>query len=140
MEVNFMSERKDPIRGQTLRFTFSEGPTKGKTFEHQFHDDGSVSFGSVDGGEKTKPKDEQQKPERPRYAALKVADGIHAVSYLSSSGYTLTVVLNFHDHQLVGFASNDKQWFPVKGSFEGDEEKDEEKKAPRTDAAPRAMS
>jgi hypothetical protein len=28
------------------------------------------------------------------------------------------VVLNFDDHRLVGFASNDKQWFPVKGSFE----------------------
>jgi hypothetical protein len=28
------------------------------------------------------------------------------------------VVLNFRDHGLVGFASNDKQWYPVKGTFE----------------------
>jgi hypothetical protein len=40
------------------------------------------------------------------------------VSYLSGSGYTLTVVLNFKDGGMVGFASNDKQWFPVKGTCE----------------------
>jgi hypothetical protein len=49
---------------------------------------------------------------------MKVAQNAYAVSYLSASGYTLTVVLNFDDHRLVGFASSDKQWFPVKGSFE----------------------
>ena len=37
---------------------------------------------------------------------------------LSGSGYTLTVVLNFGDHGLVGFASNDKEWYPLKGTFE----------------------
>ncbi len=47
-----------------------------------------------------------------------MAQNVCAVSYLSGSGYTLTVVLNFDDHRLVGFASNEKQWFPVSGSFE----------------------
>jgi hypothetical protein len=28
------------------------------------------------------------------------------------------VVLNFKDGGMVGFASNDKQWFPVKGTCE----------------------
>ena len=41
-----------------------------------------------------------------------------AVSYLAASGYTLTVVLNFTDHRMVGFASNDKEWFVQQGSFE----------------------
>ena len=49
---------------------------------------------------------------------MRAADDAYAVSYLSGSGYTLTVVLNFKDHTMVGFASNDKQWFPVKGTFE----------------------
>jgi len=124
--------RSDPIQGKTLRFSFTEGPTKGKTFEHQFHDDGTVSFRSVNGSSSTKSKGE--KSESPNYAAFKVADGIHAVSYLSKSGYTLSVVLNFHNHKLVGFASNDKQWFPVKGSFDGDEAK----KSSRPSASSRA--
>ena len=49
---------------------------------------------------------------------MRAADDAYAVSYLSGSGYTLTVVLNFKDGGMVGFASNDKQWFPVKGTFE----------------------
>jgi len=41
-----------------------------------------------------------------------------AVSYQSpESGYTLTVVLNFNDHKMVGFASGASEWHPVKGTF-----------------------
>jgi hypothetical protein len=40
------------------------------------------------------------------------------VSYLAASGYTLTVVLNFRDHRMVGFASSSKDWHPVQGTFE----------------------
>ena len=39
------------------------------------------------------------------------------VSYLAASGYTLTVVLNFSDRQLIGVASSAKEWFPVRGTF-----------------------
>jgi hypothetical protein len=39
------------------------------------------------------------------------------VSYLAGSGFTLTVALNFADHQLVSIASNSEQWFPARGTF-----------------------
>jgi hypothetical protein len=47
-----------------------------------------------------------------------VTGEVDVVSYLASSGFTLTVVLNHADNSIVGFASNDKQWFAVKGKFE----------------------
>jgi hypothetical protein len=47
-----------------------------------------------------------------------VADDIYAVSYLAGSGYTLTVVLNFREKIMVGFASSSKDWHPVQGTFE----------------------
>ena len=106
----------DPVRGQTLRFSFSDGPTAGKTYEHRFHEDGTVTWRDL--AASPKPGASNEAGNRPKYAAMKVAQDAYAVSYLSASGYTLTVVLNFDDHRLAGFASNDKQWFPVKGSFE----------------------
>jgi len=42
----------DPIRGQTIRFTFSDGPMAKKTFEHVFDTRGTVSFRMV-GGDST---------------------------------------------------------------------------------------
>ena len=120
----------DPVRGKTMRWTFTEGPTAGSTYEHAFGKNGTVQFKQV-GGEgaapgakgkaaKKKPANAKKpdKPDTPKYAAMRAADGAYAVSYLSGSGYTLTVVLNLADKTLVGFASNDKQWFPVKGTFE----------------------
>ena len=106
----------DPVRGKTLRFSFSDGPTAGKTYEHRFHEDGTVTW--RDTAASPKPGASNEAGNRPKYAAMKVAQDAYAVSYLSASGYTLTVVLNFDDHRLAGFASNDKQWFPVKGGFE----------------------
>jgi hypothetical protein len=40
------------------------------------------------------------------------------VSYLAGSGFTLTVVLNFRDRSVVGFASGAKDWFTVRGTLE----------------------
>ena len=37
---------------------------------------------------------------------------------MGTSGYTLTVALNFSDNSIVGFASGAKEWYPVKGKFE----------------------
>jgi hypothetical protein len=121
----------DPVRGKTMRWTFTDGPTAGSTYEHTFAKSGTVKFKPVGGGADTaKPAAKgaakkkaakparPSKPETPKYAAIRAADDAYAVSYLSGSGYTLTVVLNFKDNTLVGFASNDKQWFPVKGTFE----------------------
>jgi len=98
------------VSGKTLRFTWTDGPTKGESHEHRFHDDGSVEYrlaGSTADYRREK-----------RYAAERVSDEVDLVSYLAASGYTLTVALNYRDKSIVGFASNDKQWFPVKGKFE----------------------
>lgn len=108
------------VRGKTLRYAFTEGPTAGKAYEHTFHDDGTVTWRALEdaelapsaGVESGAPK------ERPEYGAFEVADGIWVVSYRAGSGYTLTVVLNFNDRQIVGFASNEKEWHPVKGTLE----------------------
>ena len=59
-----------------------------------------------------------KKAERPAYAGVKITDDVCLVSYLSQSGYTLTVTLNFRDGTTVGVASNEKTWVPVKGTFE----------------------
>ena len=113
---------RDPaIRGKTIRFTWADGPTKGTTHEHVFHEDGTVEWRDVDASKAAKAAAGAQRPEapdRPAYAAVKVAQAAWIVSYLAASGYTLTVVLNFQDQQLVGFASSSKDWFPVRGTFE----------------------
>ena len=114
------------IAGSTQRWTFDEGPTKGKTYEHNFHEDGTVDFREVKGGGErsaaARGGDGQSasgpQADRPRYGVAHVTEGVHAVSYLSKSGYTLTVVLVDESGELHGFASNDKEWYPVHGSFE----------------------
>jgi phenolic acid decarboxylase len=104
--------KPDPIVGKTIRFTWTDGPTKGESHEHVFNADGSVDYHKA-GGEAAKGKPAHEK----KYGAMKVADDVYIVSYLASSGFTLTVALNFRDKSLTGFASNDKQWFPLKGTF-----------------------
>ena len=108
------------VRGKTMHWTWTEGPTKGATHEHVFHDDGTVEWRAVGG-----PQQHHRAVKtggginaHPEYAALKAADGVVAVSYQSAeSGYTLTVVLNFKDHRMVGFASGARDWHPVEGTF-----------------------
>jgi phenolic acid decarboxylase len=102
--------KSDRITGKKIRFSWDDGPTKGETHEHSFNADGSVDYQKVGAG--GKPTHEK------KYGAVKVTDDVYIVSYLAASGYTLTVALNFDDHGIAGFASNDKQWFPVKGTFE----------------------
>jgi phenolic acid decarboxylase len=104
--------RATEIRGKTIRFTWTDGPTKGQTHEHVFHEDGAVEFRSIDGTQKGKPTKERE------YAAMKVAEDVFLVSYLASSGYTLTVALNFRSNKVFGVASNAKEWFPTQGTLE----------------------
>ena len=107
---------RDPaIRGKTIQFKWTEGPTKGTTHEHVFHEDGTVEW--RDAKQSESGRDGSRPVERPAYAAIKVAEETYVVSYLAASGYTLTVVLNFGDQQLIGFASGAKEWFPVRGTF-----------------------
>ncbi len=100
----------ESLRGKTVRWSFNEGPTKGKTFEHVFNEDGSAKYNEVGGngqGETVR-----------KCAVEKVTRDVHVVSYLSESGYTLTAVLNFADITVLSFASNEKGWFPARGTFE----------------------
>ena len=108
-------QRASEIRGKTMLFRWTDGPTKGKTYEHVFHQDGTVDFHDAEG--KGGASQQKHAGEKPEYAAVKVTDGVYAVSYLSKP-YTLTAVLNFDDHRMVGFASDSKDWYPVKGTFE----------------------
>lgn len=104
--------RVDPIRGKTIRWTWSEGPVAGVTHEHDFHPDGTVEWRVLDGPQKGHSAREEE------YAAVPVAEDVYAVSYLAASGYTLTVVLNFGNRQMVGFASGAGEWHRMKGHFE----------------------
>jgi len=115
--------RAAEVRGKTMRWAWTEGPTKGMTHEHTFHDDGTVEWRDANAkkpaastsSESTKPA---AKKERVEYGAEKVSDNVALVSYLSDSGFTLTVALNFDDNTVVGYASNATEWHAVRGSLE----------------------
>jgi len=111
---------QDPVSGKTIRLAWSEGPTKGSTHEHKFFADGTVEWHAVKsaGESSTANGKKREQPERPRYSAFKLDNDICLFSYLSKSGYTLTVTLNFADHSTAGFASNESTWTPLRGQFE----------------------
>ncbi len=102
--------KTNPVAGKTLRFTFEDGPMAGKTFEHVFEPDGSVRYAPV--GSKGPGSSEK------RYEAAAIGREVWAVSYLGSSGYTLTVVLDARTHKLVAFSSNEKMHLMQRGTFE----------------------
>jgi hypothetical protein len=117
----------DPIRGKTIRWTYEDGPLAGKTFEHTFATDGTVSYREAGGERKGtnastngKPKTEQPSEREPsvRYEHARINDDVHAVSYLSSSGFTLTSVLDLKAGTVVSFASNEKELVVQRGTFE----------------------
>ena len=105
-----MPDQSDVLAGRTFRWTFDGGPTAGKTYEHNFNADGTVVFkeagGAAPGGAGVK------------YAAFEITPQIILVSYLSQHGYTLTVAMNRASKKLHGFASNDKEWYPLEGTAE----------------------
>lgn len=100
------------IRGKTIRWTWTEGPVAGTTHEHVFHEDGTVTWRVLEGPQAGHSATEDE------YTVFQVAEDVLAVSYLASSGYTLTVVLNFEDNSMAGFASGAEEWYPLKGKFE----------------------
>src|SRR4029079_16798744 len=101
------------LSGRTFRWKFETGPTAGATYEHTFEPDGGVQFRKLDGKAEGKPTREK------KYSSFEVAPKVHLVSYLAAeSGYTLTVAMNFETGRLYGFASNDKEWYPVSGTLE----------------------
>lgn len=107
-----MSEVTTSLAGRRLKWTFDSGPTAGASFEHAFHPDGTVEYRKLDGDKPTTAMREK------RYAAFQVAPDVQVVSYLAASGYTLTVAMNLATGRIYGFASNDKEWYPVAGTVE----------------------
>lgn len=99
------------VAGKTIRFSWKDGPTKGKVHEHVFGKDGTVQWHAA--GEAPAAG-----AEKPKFVDEEIAPGVRLVSYLASSGFTLTVVLNSQTGAISGIASNDKTWMPVHGSFE----------------------
>src|SRR5258705_8177206 len=96
------------LLGRTIRWRFSDGPVAGQTFEHTFKDDGSVVWRSVDGKAPTKLNHE-------KFAAVApISDEVVVVSYVSASGYALTVALNLAQGRMVGFASGHDTWVQQK--------------------------
>jgi len=118
----------DPLRGKTIRWTYDDGPMAGKSFEHTFGNDGTVTWretGDADRGTKPpsdgKEKQKSGKPGAPAKAKYEVAPinaEVCAVSYLSESGFTLTSVLDFESGTVVSFASNERELIPQRGMFE----------------------
>lgn len=100
------------LSGKTIRWMFVDGPTAGTTFEHTLNPDGSIVWRAVDGAFAGASRREKL------YGAVKINDQTWAVSYLAESGHTLTVVLNCANRQATGFASNDKTWHQLSGTFD----------------------
>jgi hypothetical protein len=102
----------NPVTGHSLRFKFADGNMAGKAFDHTFNRNGQVTFREVGGDPNAKPGSADQ------YQVASLGHDIHALSYLASNGYTLTVVLDYRTMKLVAFASNDKSLTQQQGSFE----------------------
>jgi hypothetical protein len=118
----------DPLRGKTIRWTYEDGPMAGKSFEHTFGNDGTVTWRETAGKDQgTKPPTngkEKQKTGKPaleakaKYEVASINEDVCAVSYLAESGFTLTSVLDFDSGTVVSFASNEKELVPQRGMFE----------------------
>ena len=102
----------NPITGHSLRFNFVDGPVAGKAFDHTFSRNGSVTFSEVGGDPNAKPGSAEQ------YQVASLSPDVHALSYLSGSGYTLTVLLDYKTMKFVAFASNEKSVTLQQGTFE----------------------
>ena len=111
-----MADQQTSLAGRTFRWTFNDGPTAGKTYEHTFRNDGTVVFAEVADG--AAPATANATAAGSRYAAFEIAPRLYLVSYLSDHGYTLTVAMNLESKQLHGFASGAKEWHPLRGTVE----------------------
>lgn len=103
---------QNPITGNSLRWTFHDGPMAGRSFDHVFSRNGGVIFREVGSDPNAKPGSADQ------YQVASLGQDIHTVAYLSPSGYTLIVVLDYKSRKLVAFASNEKSVTMQHGTFE----------------------
>jgi hypothetical protein len=91
----------DPIKGKTIRWTYDDGPMKGKTFQHTFGADGTVTW--KEAGE-VKPS----AGSTAKYESVGINDDVYAVAYLSGHGWTLTTIVDTKSGSIVSYASNEK--------------------------------
>lgn len=126
MQGATLIEQSKSLAGRTFRWTFDDGPTAGKTYEHAFQPDGTVVWREVDASGTTPPAGEKppdagkpdgKKPDT-QYASFEVAPSTHLVSYLSDAGYTLSVAMNLDTMRIYGIASNTQEWYPLTGKAE----------------------
>lgn len=101
----------DPLSGKTLRWTYSDGPMKGKVFEHRFATDGTVSW--KEAGD-AKPSADSSAT----YQHARINDDVKAFSYLATSGFTLTTIVDEKSGSIVSFASNEKELMIQHGTLE----------------------
>lgn len=108
------------LAGRTLRWKFPGGPTGDKVYEHTFREDGTVVFHEVHPPTEPAPAREpvSKRKQDISYESFEVGPGMHMMSYLSDSGYTLTVLANLGSGAVYGFASNGLEWHPLIGSLE----------------------
>ena len=98
------------LGGKTIRWTYADGPMKGKHFEHSFTSD-TVTW--KEAGESKPSADSQAK-----YRFERISDEVYVVSYLSNHGFTLTTVVDERSGAIVSFASNEKDLVMQRGSLE----------------------
>ena len=101
----------DSLRGATVRWMFAESPVAGMKFEHTFREDGTLVWRVIDGPGAGASKEEKH------YATMKIAEGVHVVSYLAASGHTLSVVVDFNTGRVVAFGSDNKEWRLLTGTI-----------------------
>lgn len=102
----------NPITGHMLRWKFHDGPMAGKSFDHTFSRNGNVAFREVGSDPNAKGGNAEG------YEVAALGQDVYAVSYLASSGYTLTVALDYKSLKLVAFASNESSLTMQQGTFE----------------------
>jgi hypothetical protein len=103
----------DHLAGKTLHWSYEDGAVGGKTYQHAFGTDGSVTWSEGDapatpGGDSTA-----------KYEYEHVNNDVYVVSYLSKSGYALTTVVDTKSGRIVSFASNEKSLSTHHGKLGG---------------------
>ena len=101
----------DPMKGKIVRWTYEDGAMKGKTFEHQFGNDGTVTW---KGADEEKPSADANA----KYEYAPINGGAYVFSYLSSHGFTLTTVVDEKAGTVVSFASNEKELYIQHGRLD----------------------
>jgi hypothetical protein len=100
--------KADPVRGKTVRWSFDDGPMAGRTYEHAFGSDGTVTWTEAGQGGAKNASGSTGEDSTAKYEVERMNDDVYVVSYLGKSGYTLTTVVDERAGTIVSFASNEK--------------------------------